>query len=535
MTMIASDIPRRDDGTIDFDFRPTTEAQLEECLCDAKWRICSGYLYRIIIKGDDEEEGGLEAEFRPNEAQMDFLENLWYRNIVLKVRQRGFTTLICIMWLDHALFNPNSRCGVIAHDRESAEVIFRDKVKFAYDKLPDEIRSGFPLTTANAKELLFAHNNSSVRVGTSMRSGTIHRLLISEYGKICRKYPDKAREIQTGSLPAVPANGIVVIESTAEGADGDFHAKCQKAKKIVEAGRKPNKAEFKFNFADWMSATEYRMKPDGVIITEKDHQYFDKIEANLGITISLEQRAWWVSKRDNDFSSEDEKMWQEYPSTADEAFKRSTEGCYYTIQITRLRKSQRICDVPYTPGTPVNTFWDIGSGDGTAIWLHQRVGLQDRFIRFIEGWGESYEYFVKQLQALGYVWGAHYLPHDAGHFRQGMNNNLSPKQMIEKLGLQRIEIVQRIPELQQGINKTREVLMGDVWFDQTNCKAGIDHLEQYKKRWIESTGMWSDEPLKDIHTEGADSFRQFSQVIDKLNSPQNRASTLTGGSGVGAY
>ena len=101
-----------------------------------------------------------------------------------KARQLGFTTLVCIVF-DTALFSENMRCGIIAQDREAAEVIFRDKVKFAYENLPEELKAAMPLARDSASELLFAHNNSSIRVATSMRSGTIHRLHISEFGKIC--------------------------------------------------------------------------------------------------------------------------------------------------------------------------------------------------------------------------------------------------------------------------------------------------------------------------------------------------------------
>src|SRR5574343_364339 len=79
--------------------------------------------------------------------------------------------------------------------------------------LPDVLRERFPLAANNADELVFGHNNSSIRVATSMRSGTLHRLHISEFGKICAKYPDKAKEVMTGSIPSVPTNGILIIES----------------------------------------------------------------------------------------------------------------------------------------------------------------------------------------------------------------------------------------------------------------------------------------------------------------------------------
>lgn len=126
-----------------------------------------------------------------------------------------------------------------------------------------------------------------------------------------------------------------------------------------------------------------------------------------------------VQLRDTDFSGEPQLMWQEYPSTPKEAFKKSKEGCWYTEQFTRIRKEGRICSVPYREGVPVNTFWDIGNSDGTAIWFHQRVGMQDLFIYFDEGWGGQHAYFVARMQAKGWIWGTHYLPHDGAHARQG--------------------------------------------------------------------------------------------------------------------
>ena len=121
-------------------------------------------------------------------------------------------------------------------------------------------------------------------------------------------------------------------------------------------------------------------------------------------------------------------MWQEYPSTSAEAFQRSTEGCYYSVQMTKARKEKRITTVPHTPGIPVNTYWDIASGDGTGIWFHQRVGLRNHFIKYMEGWGESYSHFVSEMQKTGWVWGHHYLPHDGNHVRQAFligGNSLS--------------------------------------------------------------------------------------------------------------
>ena len=123
-------------------------------------------------------------------------------NAILKARQLGFTTFIQLFMLDAAVFNKNVRAGTIAHNLLDAQTIFRDKVKFPYDQLPETVRASVPTITDSATELVLA-NNSSIRVGTSLRSGTLQYLHVSEYGKLCAKYPEKAREVRTGALNTV--------------------------------------------------------------------------------------------------------------------------------------------------------------------------------------------------------------------------------------------------------------------------------------------------------------------------------------------
>lgn len=486
----------------------TTDAKaaLQTLLADPMWRLSN--LYKITIKGEDDSDS-LVMQFTPNRAQRRFLERLHHRNIILKARQLGFTTLIAIAWLDHALFNANSRCGIIAHDRDSAKVIFRDKVKFAYDNLPEALRAAMPLKADNADELLFAHNNSSVRVATSMRSGTIHRLHISEFGKICARYPEKAKEVVTGSFPAVPTNGITVIESTAEGAEGEFHAMTQRAIAMQEQGKKLSSKDWRFHFFPWWQEQAYRMPEGSAVITDKDRDYFAAIEATMGCTLDVEQRSWYVATRDTDFAGQDENMWQEYPSTPQEAFQVSTEGCYYTKQVTAVRKTGRLLRIPVLD-VPVNTFWDIGNSDGTAIWFHQQVGMEDRFIKYEEAHGEDLRYWVKLLQDTGYVFNKHFMPHDAAHKRLG-DSNQSTKEMLEARGVRNIEIVPRISDINTGINITRAEF-ASAYFDEEGCKLGFAHLAQYKKRWNEHDARWSDEPRKDHTSEGADAFRQWAQA-----------------------
>lgn len=484
--------------------------QYGDNLADPMWRICSGKLYKIMIKGDKPDDD-LVVPFIPNRAQRRFLKRLHYRNLILKARQRGFTTLIALAWLDHALWVPNSRCGIVAHDRDAAEVIFRDKVKFGYDNLPALIKQWAPLGKDSASELLFAHNNSSVRVATSMRSGTIHRLHISEFGKICAKYPEKAKEVVTGSIPAVPTTGITVIESTAEGDEGEFYDMTQRAMKAQEQRSQLTPKDYRFHFfAWWDDSPEYELDPSGVNISKEQHAYFDSVEAKMGCKLSPRQRAWYVATQQADFPNNPERMWQEYPSTPEEAFQKSTEGCYYTNQMTAVRKQSRILRIPVLE-IPVNTFWDIGNSDGCAIWFHQQVGMEDRFIRYYEAHGETLGHYIRELQRHGYIFNKHFLPHDADHKRLS-DTNKSTKEMLEDLGLNNIEIVQRISDLNTGISMTRKHFPS-AYFDETECAEGVKRLDNYKRKYNAAMARYSDEPQKmDGNSEGADAFRQWAQA-----------------------
>ena len=102
-----------------------------------------------------------------------------------------------------------------------------------------------------------------------MRSGTIHRLHISEFGKICAKYPDKAKEVITGSIPAVPKSGILIIESTAEGRDGEFYDITMRAKALCLKSELTVRVITSFISFAWWDAPEYEMPVDSVKLTDK--------------------------------------------------------------------------------------------------------------------------------------------------------------------------------------------------------------------------------------------------------------------------
>src|SRR5829696_1679623 len=247
---------------------------------DPRWRLSN--LYWITDKA------GRAVPFVPNTAQLKFLDEVHTLNLILKARQLGFTTLCCLIYLDACLFTPHTRAGVIAHRLDDAKVIFRDKIRFPYDRLDDGLRSAVPAVQDSADQLTFG-NNSSLRVSTSMRSGTLQLLHVSEFGKICAPYPDKAREIVTGALNTVEAGQFVVIESTAEGQEGPFYDMAQRARMRALSGAALTSLDYRFHFVPWWGDPGYALPDASVVIGAEDARYFEGLEAE-GIRLSPAQK-----------------------------------------------------------------------------------------------------------------------------------------------------------------------------------------------------------------------------------------------------
>jgi hypothetical protein len=281
--------------------------ELRRLLSDKSWRMEN--LYYITDKR------GQKVKFKPNAQQKKFRANKHNRNINLKVRQIGFTTDACIDALDDCLFAPNFHAGIIAHNLDDAEKIFTNKVKFAFDNLPVPIRDAREPRNDRAGELRFP-NGSSISVSTSFRGGTLQKLHVSEFGKICAKFPEKAREIVTGAFNAVPLDGEINIESTAEGMSGYFFDMCERAQ--LSDPNSLTAMDFKFHFFPWYEAEEYRLNPSGINTSEYD-DYFTMLLKEHSITLSDSQKAWYTKKAEE----QGEDMHREYPSYPEEAFMNS--------------------------------------------------------------------------------------------------------------------------------------------------------------------------------------------------------------------
>lgn len=469
------------------------------------------------------DKDGRKVLLSPNAAQKDYYLASNQSDIILKARQLGFTTFKMIHDLDTCLFKKNFSAGCIAHSDKDSKDIYRNKIRFAYESITPKVRRlieliGYALPKPrNDKDNGYVFTNgSSIGVSTGYRGGTLQSLHVSEFGKICRKYPDKAKEIVTGAFNAVGKNGTVTIESTAEGKQGYFYEYSMAARKLSESGIDPSGMEFKFHFFPWWRDPEYTL-PAGEI-PNRLLPYFIELESKHGITLTDGQKLWYAAKE----RTQGDDMKREYPSTPDEAFAQAIDGAYYARQFSDIYAQRRIGVMPKNDAK-VNTAWDIGTGDSTAIWFWQFIGDKIHVIDYYENSGEGMRHYFKVLKekasANQWTYGKHYAPHDMNHREFGCD--AKPRVQIAREGFiidgDRYCIdfdVLNIMGVDDGIELVREILPR-CYFDEKTTVDGVTCLESYRKEWNEKIGAWKDNPLHDWSSHGADAFRYLAMACTK--------------------
>ena len=481
--------------------RDSVKSKLKPRLRDQRWRLNN--LYWIV------DPYGRKIKFKMNRVQKILHLGLWYNSVILKSRQHGITTYVCLLFLDTCLFTPNIHAAIIAHTRLDAEDFFTNKIKFAYDNLDNEIKYAVTSERSSTRKLQFS-NGSSITVTTSGRSGTYQMLHISEFGKICAKYPEKAREIVTGSLNTVHPGNWIIIESTAEGNTGEFYTICKEAEKLAYAGVDLTKMDFKFFFFGWY-LNPLNVLKEPVPLLDYQEKYFKELELKHGIHLKPEQKYWYVKK----WNRQGDDMKREHPSTPDEAFESSVVGAYYAANFRRLRANGQITNVPHQPGILVDTWWDIGMSDSTAIWFTQNVGREIHVIRYYENADEGDIFYKREVldyfaEKYGYKYGSHTAPFDI-MAREWGNEGKTRYESCQAIGLN-FNVAYKL-RIQTGIECVRRIL-SICWFDEKNCtqlfrgkQVGIPSLENYRKEWDEKLQTYKRTPLHDWSSHGADAFR----------------------------
>ena len=183
----------------------------------------------------------------------------------------------------------------------------------------------------------------------------------------------------------------------------------------------------------------------------------------------------------------------------------SVEGAVYAKELRDARLNERITKVPYHSDILVDTFWDLGHADLTAIWFIQKDAPGTfRVIDFYHNQFQKIGHYIKVLQQKEYVYGTDYIPHD------GANETLAAKS-IENIMRndynRKVVVVSKMPVI-LGLNAVRTVFPL-CYFDADKCSDGLMFLRKYKYAVNPTTGNYGKAPAHDNNSHGADAFKTF--------------------------
>jgi phage terminase large subunit len=255
--------------------------------------------------------------------------------------------------------------------------------------------------------------------------------------------------------------------------------------------------------------------------TDETHQRFavnPPPEAEV-VSINWRDNPWFPSTLRAEMEHLKAKDPDAYQHVYEGMCKQVVEGAIYKNELLLADKEERICRVPYDATKPVHTFWDLGFADKTSIWFAQSIGFEFRLIDYLDGSQQALQFYLKTLQDKGYVYGTHYLPHDAKAHQLGSGRSI--EEQIRAAGL-KVEVVPRL-SVEDGIAAARAIF-GKCWFDKDKCADGIQALRHYRYEYDEDLRTYKKVPLHDWSSHTADAFRMFAVAI---REPQRKREAVT--------
>ncbi len=280
-----------------------------ELLANKEWRLNN--LYFIQTKDKKVEP------IRMKPVQMDFLRRRGNRSFILKSRRIGFSTACLIDMLDDTMHTRNMNSAIIAHEKGKVQKLF-EIVKRAFEYYPPELKP--KVSFDNRNELYFPKLGSKIYVTMDARSETVHNLHISELAFI------KEDERIKGSLESVPDTGRITFETTANGMSGyafdewmddntEFEKYFYAWYQDPDAVRPTNRTMEQIMLDYEPLATKYGLIPD---IAKRFH-------------LSPEQMEFYLNR----IKRQKDKVQQEYPTTAEEAFISSGSGIFHASDLAK--------------------------------------------------------------------------------------------------------------------------------------------------------------------------------------------------------
>lgn len=201
--------------------------------------------------------------------------------------------------------------------------------------------------------------------------------------------------------------------------------------------------------------------------------------------------------------SEDHMLQEFYCS-----FDRGIGGSIFGKLLHKIQLEERVGYVPYEPGHLVYSAWDLGYDDENAIVLFQVIGSMVRIIDCYSNRLKPLEHYVQVLHDKGYIYGKHFLPHDAEHHNIETGNTRTQK--LYDLGLN-VEVLKRkfiADRLEDG-----RCVFAKLWIDSEKCQPLIKSLENYRREWDDKLQRYKDNPVHDNWSHFADAFTYMAGAL----------------------
>ena len=191
------------------------------------------------------------------------------------------------------------------------------------------------------------------------------------------------------------------------------------------------------------------------------------------------------------------------------------EGSIYGKTLAKMENQRQITRVPYDPSLPVNTAWDLGVSDHSAIIFFQQLGRSINIIDYHEERGQGMPHFIELVKNKEYIYKDHFAPHDIEV--TDFSNGKTRREVAYQLGI-RFKVVPKIP-LEDGIHATTMTLPR-CWIDTDHCKKLIDALRHYHRKYIDKNRMFRSKPVHDWSSHACDAMRYLAVGLQEINTRQ---------------
>lgn len=506
---------------------PEDLAILEENLGNPVWRLTSGMVYKIKTA-----DGRGIIPFTPRPEQVELLIELLaaveaskktaqilhdkgeeaamaqmqldvVQRVKLKARRLGFSTTIGVFVADCLGFRRDFTAALIDQIATDATRKMNDIVKVAMESLMHI----WPLKQGkwNDSELTVYTDDggpSTFYAGTRGRGGSCDFLWASELGVIQFNDIPRADEIVSGAFPSARW-GVKFVESTWMG------GKSGKLWDIIEPTINGKAKDWSISFCPWWK------DPRNVSNAELDADsfvYFLKADPRLkkefGIVLSDAQKRWWAAEN----RTQGVLMMRENPTFLDECWQSAVKGVIWADAIAKARNEGRITNVPHNPELEVDTFWDLGAPENTAIqFVQHRGGFRHLIASQKGGWSELKD-LIHSMKARGYTFHAHYLPHDGAQTaRTGVTFEAEFREELKTQQCSgRVVVIPRATSIWPGINHMTS-LFNTMLIDKS-CEDFIKACEIYRRRPDpKNPDSFLDEVVNGPEAHWADSIRYLAE------------------------